>query len=51
MTSTSTTLENLSPGTSYKDQVRAFSDIGVRSYSGNRAITTYQDMNSIVYIK
>ena len=39
--STSTTLEDLSAGTSYQVQVRAVSDIGVGSYSEIRTITTY----------
>ena len=33
MTSRSTTLENLSPGTSYQVQVRAVSDVGAGPYS------------------
>ena len=40
--STSTTLENLSAGTSYQVQVRAVSVIGVGSYSEIRTITTYR---------
>ena len=38
--STSTTLENLSAGTSYQVQVRAVSDVGVGIFSEIR-ITTY----------
>ena len=41
-TSTSTTLVNLSAGTSYQVQVRAVSEIGVGSYSEIRTITTYR---------
>ena len=47
VTSTSTTLENLSAGTSYQVTVRAVSDIGSGSYSDVRTITTYRGMNSI----
>ena len=42
MTSTSTSLENLSAGTSYQVRVRAVSDIGVGSFSEIRAFTTYR---------
>ena len=52
VTSTSTTLENLSAGTSYQVQVRAVSDIGDGPYSPMRTITTYQGtyMNPIAII-
>ena len=55
MTSTSTTLENLSAGTSYQVQVSAVSDVGSGPYSETRTTTTYQGMISIhiilMYIK
>ena len=50
VTSTSTTLDNLSAGTSYQVQVRAVSDVGAGQYSPIRTITTYQGMNSIAII-
>ena len=50
VTSTSTTLENLSAGTSYQVQVRAVSDIGAGQYSPIRTNTTYHGMHSIVII-
>ena len=42
MTSTSTTLENLSPGTSYQVQVRAVSDVGAGPYSDVGTLSTYR---------
>ena len=42
MTSPSTTLDNLSAGTSYEVKVRAISDLGVGTDSGIRTITTYR---------
>ena len=42
VTSTSSTLDNLSPGTSYQVQVRAVSDVGGGQYSEIRTITTYR---------
>ena len=52
VTSTSTTLENLSAGTSYQVQVRAVSDVGAGPYSQISTKTTYHGMNSIgiIYI-
>ena len=50
VTSTSTTLENLSAGTSYQVHVRAVSDVGVGPFSVERAITTYQGAYSITII-
>ena len=50
VTSTSTTLENLSAGTSYQVQVRAVSDVGAGQFSPIRTITTYQGLNSIAII-
>ena len=50
VTSTSTTLENLSAATSYQVRVRAFSDIGSGPYSEIRNSTTYQGTNSIAII-
>ena len=45
VTSTSTTLENLSAGTSYQVAVRAVSDIGSGPYSAFSTLSTYQGMN------
>ena len=42
MTSTSTTLENLSAGTRYEVQVRAISDGGAGPYSNVGTNTTYR---------
>ena len=50
VTSPSTTLENLSAGTSYQVQVRAVSDVGAGPYSQTRTKTTYRGMNYIVII-
>ena len=50
VTSRSTTLENLSAGTSYEVQVRAVSDVGSGPYSLIRTNTTYRGMNSIAII-
>ena len=50
VTSTSTTLENLSPGTSYQVRVRGVSDVGSGRYSKTRTNTTYQGMHSITII-
>ena len=50
VTSTSTTLENLSAGSSYQIRVRAVSDVGSGPYSEIRTITTYQGINSIAII-
>ena len=46
-TSTTTTLKDLSAGTSYQVSVRAVSDVGSGLYSAVMTITTYQGMNSI----
>ena len=48
VTSTSTTLENLSAGTSYQVQVRAVSDLGVGTGSEIRTITTYGGETSVI---
>ena len=45
VTSTSTTLENLSAGTSYQVQVRAVSDFGTGPYSDMRTQITPRGMN------
>ena len=45
MTSRSTTLENLSPGTSYQVQVRAVSDVGAGPYSDVQTQTTHRGIN------
>ena len=45
MTSRSTTLENLSPGTSYQVQVRAVSDVGGGPYSDVGTQSTHRGMN------
>ena len=52
VTSRSTTLENLSAGTSYQVRVRAVSDVGAGQYSQISTKTTYRGMNSIgiIYI-
>ena len=50
VTSTSTTLEGLSAGTSYRVAVRAVSDVGSGPYSAVTTITTYRGMNSIAII-
>ena len=50
VTSTSTTLENLSAGTSYQVRVGAVSDVGSGQFSEIRTITTYRGMNSIAII-
>ena len=50
VTSRSTTLENLSAGTSYEVRVRAVSDVGSGPYSLIRTNTTYPGMNSIAII-
>jgi hypothetical protein len=42
VTSTLTTLEYLSPGTTYQVQVRAVSDMGSGPYSNGRSATTYR---------
>ena len=42
MTSTSTTLENLSAGTSYQVHVRAVSDVGAGPYSDVGTQITYR---------
>ena len=44
MTSTSTTLENLSAGTNYQVQVRAVSDVGAGPYSDVRTQITHRGM-------
>ena len=46
VTSTSTTLENLSAGTSYQVQVRAFSDVGAGPYSDVGTQITPRGMNA-----
>ena len=45
MTSTSTTLENLSAGTGYQVQVRAVSDVGSGPYSDLGTQSTHRGMN------
>ena len=45
MTSTSTILGYLSPGTSYQVQVRAVSDVGVGPYSDVGTQITHRGMN------
>ena len=45
VTSTSTTLKNLTAGTSYQVQVRAISDIGAGPYSDMRTQITHRGMN------
>ena len=50
VTSTSTTLQNLSAGTSYQVRVRAISDVGSGPYSEIRTTTTYRGINSITII-
>ena len=45
MTSTSTTLENLSAGTGYQVQVRAVSDVGAGPYSDVRTQITHRGMD------
>ena len=45
MTSRSTTLENLSPGTSYQVQVRAVSDVGAGPYSDVQTQITHRGIN------
>ena len=45
VTSSSTTLENLSAGSSYQVQVRAVSDVGTGPYSDMRTKITHQGMN------
>ena len=45
VTSTSTTLENLSAGASYQVLVKAVSDVGVGHYSDLITQITYQGMN------
>ena len=42
MTSRSTTLENLSAGTSYQVRVRAVSDVGAGPYSDVGTLSTYR---------
>ena len=46
MTSRSTTLENLSAGTSYQVQVRAVSDVGAGPYSDVGTQVTPRGMNA-----
>ena len=46
MTSKSTTLENLSVGTSYQVQVRAVSDVGAGPYSDVGTQITPRGMNA-----
>ena len=53
MTSTSTTLENLSAGTGYQVQVRAVSDVGAGPYSDVGTHSTFQGLivhNIILYL-
>ena len=52
VTSTSTTLENLSAGSSYQVRMRAVSDVGGGQYSQTSTKTTYRGMNfiGIIYI-
>ena len=45
MTSTSTTLENLSAGTGYQVRVRAVSDVGAGPYSEVGTQITHRGMN------
>ena len=45
VTSTSTTLENLTAGTSYQVQVRAVSDVEAGPYSDVKTQITYRGMN------
>ena len=45
VTSRSTTLENLSAGTSYQVVVRAVSDVGTGPYSDMRTQITHRGMN------
>ena len=53
MTSRSTTLENLSAGTSYQVQVRAVSDVGSGPYSDVGTLSTFRGMiplNFVLYL-
>ena len=48
VTTRSVTLENLSPGTSYQVQVRAFSDVGSGPFSDVRTPSTYRGLLDII---
>ena len=53
MTSRSTTLENLSSGSSYQVQVRAVSDVGAGPYSDVGTLSTFRGMiplNFVLYL-
>ena len=53
VTSRSTTLENLSDGTSYQVQVRAVSDVGAGPYSDVGTLSTFRSMiplNFVLYL-